>query len=115
MPALIQLVGASPGGGLLDEGGDPAVVVDGHDAVAGGVVDRGEGDGALGAAVAVEVDQSSATSRSVSTSPLTTMKVSSMPAVGGGEADGTGGVERLGLDGVVQARRRRTGRRGRRR
>ena len=33
----------------------------------------------------------------------------------GGEADGAGGVERLGLDGVVELRRRRSGRRGRRR
>ena len=41
-------------------------------------------------------------SRSVSTSPLTTTKVSSMPANVGGEADGPGRVERLGLDGVGQ-------------
>ena len=54
----------------------------------------------------------SATSRSVSTSPLATTNVSSIAAVVGGEADRAGRVERLRLDRVVERARRRTGRRG---
>ena len=42
-------------------------------------------------------------SRSVSTSPLTTTKVSPIPAKFRGEADGPRRVERLGLDGVGQS------------
>ena len=98
---------------LLDEGLDPAVVVDRHHAVARRIVDRGEGDGALGARFAGGTPTARPTSRSVSTSPLTTRKVCSMPPSSGGEADRAGRVERLGLDGVVQGRPRRRCRRDR--
>ena len=115
MPALIRFGGRLVARRLLDERDHPAVVVGGHHAEARRILDRRQVDRALGAASHGGSVTSAPTSRSVSTSPFTTTNVSSMPAVARGEADGAGGVERLGLDRVVQRARRRTCRRGRRR
>ena len=115
MPALIQFVGASPGGRLLDEGLDPAVVVGRDDAVARRVVDRRQGDRRPRRRARRGASTRAPTSRSVSTSPLTTRKRGVDAGVDGREADGAGRVERLGLDRVVEPHARRRCRRGRRR
>ncbi len=85
---------------LLDEGLHPARLV-GRDHPEGArVLHRGQADRRLGSPVAVEARPASLRSWSVRTSPLTTTKVSSMPAWAGGEPDGPGGVERGRLDRV---------------
>ena len=97
----MRRLGASSLLGLLDEGLDLAGDVGDDHAVAGRVLDRVQGDGALGAGGVVEADQPGH------------VEVGEHVAVdddealvdarlAGGEADGTGGVERLVLDGVRQ-------------
>ena len=101
VPALIQCDGASPAGGFSMNASHAAVVVEGHDTEARRVVDPGEVDGAFGPPGLVQGPQ------------LTQVEVGEHVAVDdheplvdpdleGGEAHGAGGVERLGLDGVVQ-------------
>ena len=96
---------------LLHEGRHPALVVGGHDAEGGRVGHRVEGDRPLGAPLAVEGHEAGQ------------VQVGQDVAVdhdeglvdageGGGEADGAGRVERLGLDGVGQPDSRRPARRG---
>ena len=117
MPALIQLVGASSRRRLLDEGRRPGRrrrwaprrSADGSSTGVqgdGGLGRRGRGGSAtrareveVGEHVAVDHEERARRCRPSS----------------GGEADGAGGVERLGLDGVVQRHAGAACRRGRRR
>ena len=101
MPALISFVGASSRGGFSTKAMHPAVVVGGHHAEGGRIGHRVQGDGPLGPALAMERHQCGQ------------VEVGEHVAVdddeglvdageGGGEADGAGGVQRLGLDRVGQ-------------
>jgi hypothetical protein len=85
--------------GLLDEGLDPAVGVGRDDPEGGRVLDGGEADGGLGAVAAVEGDQRGDVQVGQDVAVDHHEGVVD-PGVVGGEADGPGGVERAGLDGV---------------
>ena len=89
------------GGGLLDEAEHPAVVVCGHHPVAGRVLDGRQGDGSLCTGAAVGGDQAGHVQVGQDVAVQDEEGVVDA-GVGGGEADGAGGVERFGLDGVVQ-------------
>ena len=104
MPALIRSVGASSRGRLLDERLHPAVVVGGHHAERRRVVDLGQGDGALGPGPVPVVEGHQGAEVEVGEDVAVDDDEALVDAgLGGGEADGAGGVERLGLDGVVEA------------
>ena len=113
MPALIRSVGAVAGRRLLDERLHPAVVVGGHDAVA--PTGRRPRCRAI-VASAPRPSWKSTSARDVEVGEHVAVDHDEAlvdAGVARGEADGAGGVERLGLDGVVELQRRRTCRRGR--
>ncbi len=96
MPALIQSVGASPGGGFSTKRSTrPSSSV--------GTTPKADGSSTRVRAIVASAARSSwnrtraDTSRSVRTSPLQTRNRLVDPAGFGGEADGAGGAERFGL------------------
>ena len=86
---------------LLDEARDPSVRVGGYDAVARGVVDGRQRDRCLGPRRPMEQDQliDGEVGEHIAVEYEERLVD---PGVLGGESDGPGGVERLGLDGVVE-------------
>ena len=86
---------------LLDERHDAAVGIGRDDAEGGGVLDAMERDGGFGAALVVEGDERADVEVGEDVA-VDDDELLGDAGVLGGEADGAGGVERLGLDGVVQ-------------
>ena len=104
--AGIDEVGRSfAGRRLLDERPDPAVGLRRHDTERRGVVDLVEGDRALASGGVVEGDEGAEVEigHHVAVDHDETLVDAGLE---GGEADGAGGVERLGLDGISQAHAR---------
>ena len=99
---MISFVGASSRGGFSTKAATRPSSSVGHDAEGGGVGHRVEGDGALGAARAVEGHESGQVEIG---EDIAVDHDEGLVDAGerGGEPDGAGRVERLGLDGVRQA------------
>ena len=114
MPALIQSVGRLARRGLLHEPEDPPLVVGGDHAEGRRVVDPGEGDRGLGLPLLVEAHQGGDVEVGEDVA-VADQEPAGHAAGLGGEADGAGGAEGLGLGRHLDRRGRRTTARRRRR
>ena len=101
MPALIRLLGSVPGAGFSTKRSDATAVVELDDAERRRVVDGDQVDRRLGAGRPVGGDEGADVEVGEHVAVGDDERVVDAGVVGG-EADRPGGVERLGLDGVVE-------------